>query len=496
MNQQKNEMSLVDELKARSKAGEKIAFVSGNFNVVHPGHLRLLKFAADCADILVVGVNSSGRQDLYLLPVAERLDAVAAIGIVDYAIAIETPAAEFIAKIKPAVVVKGKEYEGQSNPEQQIVDCYGGKLLFSSGEVRFSSLDLLKNELFEINFSAIKKPSDFRDRHNFSLNDLVKIVDKFSDLKVVVIGDLIVDEYVNCSALGMSREDPTLVVAPINTDVFIGGAGIVSAHASMLGAQVKYFGVTGNDVFAKNAKDNLEKYKVSCHFLSDDSRPTTVKQRFRVDGKTLLRVSHLKQHEISPELTKKMYGSIIASLKDCNLLIFSDFNYGCLPQGLVNQVELLCRQRGIMCVADSQTSSQVGDITRFKNMHLLTPTEHEARVGLRDYNSGLVVLANELQKQANAKQLFITLGQEGLLIHAPSSKADRYLTDQLPAFVKSPKDVAGAGDSLLTCAAMALAVGANIWQSAYLGSIAAACQVSRVGNLPLTAKELRIEVQS
>ena len=149
-----------------------------------------------------------------------------------------------------------------------------------------------------------------------------------------------------------------------------------------------------------------------------------------------------------------------------------------------------------MCVADSQTSSQVGDVTRFKNMYLLTPTEHEARVGLRDYNSGLVVLANELQQQANVKQLFITLGQEGLLIHAPSANGSRYLTDRLPAFAHSPKDASGAGDSLLTCASMALAVGANVWQSAYLGSIAAACQVSRVGNLPLSVEELITEIGS
>jgi rfaE bifunctional protein kinase chain/domain len=496
MNQQKNDFALMSELMARSKAGEKIAFVSGDFNIVHPGHLRLLKFAADCADILAVGVNSSGREDLYLLPVTERLDAVAAIGIVDYAVALDTTAAEWIAKLKPAVVVKGKEHEGKLNPEQETVDSYGGKLLFSSGEVRFSSLDLLKSEFFEINCSSIKKPADFRERHNFSLNELADIVHKFSELKVVVIGDLIVDEYINCSALGMSREDPTLVVAPISTDVFIGGAGIVSAHASMLGAQVQYFCVTGNDIVANNAKNELQKYKVRCHFLSDDSRPTTVKQRFRVDGKTLLRVSHLKQHEIGPELIKKMYGLITESLVSCDLLIFSDFNYGCLPQSLVNQIELFCRHRKIMCVADSQTSSQIGDVTRFKNMHLLTPTEHEARVGLRDYKSGLVVLANELQQQANVKQLFITLGQEGLLIHAPSANGSRFLTDRLPAFAHSSKDASGAGDSLLTCASMALAVGANVWQSAYLGSIAAACQVSRVGNLPLNVEELITEIGS
>jgi bifunctional ADP-heptose synthase (sugar kinase/adenylyltransferase) len=128
-------------------------------------------------------------------------------------------------------------------------------------------------------------------------------------------------------------------------------------------------------------------------------------------------------------------------------------------------------------------------------MRLITPTEHEARLAMRDNSSGLVVLAEALRRQARAEQLFITLGAEGLLIHARANGSDEYVTDQLPAFNTAPKDVSGAGDSLLTCSSLALAVGADIWQCAYLGSIAAACQVSRVGNSPLSADELVTELR-
>ena len=147
-----------------------------------------------------------------------------------------------------------------------------------------------------------------------------------------------------------------------------------------------------------------------------------------------------------------------------------------------------------MMVGDSQASSQISDVSRFTGMSLLTPTEHEARLAVHDYSSGLVVLAESLRRKADARQLFITLGAEGLLIHAPDKSGSECLTDQLPALNTSPKDVSGAGDSLLTCASMALAVGADVWQSAYLGSIAAACQVSRVGNSPLNAEELVMEL--
>ena len=145
---------------------------------------------------------------------------------------------------------------------------------------------------------------------------------------------------------------------------------------------------------------------------------------------------------------------------------------------------------GVMMVADSQSSSQIGDISRFHGMHLITPTEHEARLAVRDTGAGLVVLANALYQQSMARHIFITLGAEGLLIHAPDDSKGALITDQLPAFNTAPKDVSGAGDSLLICASMALAVGATVWESAYLGSIASAWQVGRVGNTPLSVDEV------
>ena len=145
-------------------------------------------------------------------------------------------------------------------------------------------------------------------------------------------------------------------------------------------------------------------------------------------------------------------------------------------------------------VADSQSSSQVGDVSRFKGMVLLTPTEREARLAMRDFNSGLVTLAKNLRKKAQAQNIILKLGPEGLIVHSPSNN-NTDPTDRLPAFNTTPKDNAGAGDSLLACSSIAMAVGANIWQSAYLGSIAAACQVSRVGNIPLSIRDIELELE-
>jgi bifunctional ADP-heptose synthase (sugar kinase/adenylyltransferase) len=181
-------------------------------------------------------------------------------------------------------------------------------------------------------------------------------------------------------------------------------------------------------------------------------------------------------------------------LSTTDILIFSDFNYGCLPQPLVDKIVEACRSRKILMVADSQSSSQVGDVSRFKDMMLLTPTEREARLAVGDFNSGLVVLAEKLSRKSGAQNIMLTLGAEGLLAHTSSINNDEWLTDRLPAFNIAPKDSAGAGDSLLACCSMSLAVGADMWQSMYLGSIAAACQVGRVGNIPLSPRDIALEL--
>jgi rfaE bifunctional protein kinase chain/domain len=472
--------------------GGRIVFVSGVFNIIHPGHLRLLNFAASCGDVLIVGVLGDTLLDSGL-PAELRLENLQAISVVHHALILDVPPQDLIARLKPHVVVKGSEHAHRDNIEQDVVTSYGGKIVFSSGDAVCSSIDLLRHSLQEIDFSNIRKPADFPARHGFSHGELVGLVKNFTSLRVVVVGDLIVDEYVDCEPLGMSREDPTLVVSPIISNRFLGGAGVVASHARGLGAQVSFVTVTGDDEARDFARTKLAENGVDACLLTDDTRPTTHKKRYRANGKTLLRVSVLRGHDIGEDIVERMYAEIDSRLADADLLIFSDFNYGCLPQDLVDRVAARCAAGGVRMVADSQASSQIGDVSRFRGMMLMTPTEHEARLALRDAQSGLVVLAEALQDKTKADYVILTLGAEGVLVHAPDSPSG-ILTDRLPAFNASPKDVSGAGDCFLTCSAMALTRGASIWGAAYLGSIAAACQVGRIGNLPLTADEVLKEL--
>ena len=193
----------------------------------------------------------------------------------------------------------------------------------------------------------------------------------------------------------------------------------------------------------------------------------------------------MHQSAVSIDLQARIVEQVSQLLEKTDLLIFSDFNYGVLPQAVVDKVIVLAKKRGVMIAADSQSSSQLGDIGRFKDVDLLLPTEREARVSTQNREDGLVVLAEQVRQKSNAKFILLKMGEDGVLIHAPSETSDGWLTDQVEALNKFPKDVAGAGDSMLVASALTLATGGNIWEAACIGSMAAAVQVSRVGNVPL-----------
>jgi rfaE bifunctional protein kinase chain/domain len=481
---------IINEIRRRIPPGAQLVFVSGNFSILHPGHLRLLQFAKECGDFLVVGVHSNRIAGAAaLLDEQHRLEAVKANNWVDHTFLLDQPAVEFISVLRPEIVVKGKEHENRWNAEAGAVAAYGGTLQFGSGDTVFSASTLLRQELNRhAEVPMLEVPEEYLQRHGLTLASVEGVLHNAGRARIAVIGDVIIDEYVTCDPLGMSQEDPTIVVAPVGTDRFLGGAAIVAAHCAGLGAQVRYFSVTGEDSLHTFVATKLGEYKVSGHLLVDETRPTTLKQRYRAAGKTLLRVSHLRQHGMRRDLQEKLLQQLLPVLDDLDVLVFSDFNYGCLPQLLVDEITIAAKQRGVLIMADSQCSSQIGDVSRFKGADILTPTELEARVSTRNHEDGLVVLAEKLRAQANARNVLLKLGAEGVLIHA--SNAQEWLTDQLPAFNRMPRDTAGAGDSLLAASALTLALGGDLWHAALLGSIAASCQVSRIGNTPLTSGEL------
>jgi rfaE bifunctional protein kinase chain/domain len=461
--------------------------VYGDFNLLHPGHIRFLRFASDQGHRLIVGVLSQKISAGAELLDEERLDAVQSLSFVAEAELVTDSIAALIKRRKPDVIVKGKEHEGRNTPEIPIVRELGIKMIFSSGATGQSDSEIKTYKVSSNQLVDLRKLDKFLARKNISTGRLAELVTLFSKLKVCVIGDLIVDEYISCEPLGMSQEDPTIVVTPIETTQFLGGAGIVAAHAAALGAEVTLLSVTGRDVAGKFAHQRLDEYGVKFICPEDPGRPTTVKQRYRCAGKTVFRISRLREDSISAEIQSAIFEYLTALCAQTDVLIYADFNYGVLTKAVINSCGNLNWKDSCVRAADNQTSSQIGDLSKYQQLTAVYATEHEARVSLKDKDSGLVVLSDRLMDQVRAKNLFLKLGPDGVLVRQ-AGVASR--PDVVPSVARTALDTAGAGDSFLAASTLAVAAGGTIWESAVIGNAAAAIQVSRVGNVPIASKSL------
>jgi rfaE bifunctional protein kinase chain/domain len=472
-----------------------LIIIFGNFYIIHPGHLRLFRYAKSFNKEVRIGLFSDDyAKDDLLIGEEYRLEALKANSYIDKCFLVNQPIEEIILEHKPFAVLKGKEYENASNPETSALNSYGGKLIFSSGDVSFSSIDLLRKEYFDSNRIHLTPPRDFILRHKITETDLLQIIDKFQNVKACILGDIIVDEYIDSEPLGMSQEDPTIAIKPLSSRKFIGGAGIVAMHGDRLGANVNFMTVLGEDERQDFVHQEFQKTSINANFLIDPFRPTTLKSRYRAKNKTLLRVNDVSEITISESLQETILLEFSKIANTINVLIFSDFNYGFLPTNLVKKITEIAKVNNILVLADSQSSSQTGDIARYKSVHLITPTEREARISQRDNQEGLVQLAKDLMDSTQCQNIFLKLGEEGVFMHIGGT--DQHETDQINALNSAPIDTAGAGDSLLITSALCIAAGATIWQTALLGSIAAAIQVSRVGNIPITKDEIIEAVKS
>jgi len=412
---------------------------------------------------------------------------------VDEAIAYDGRLENLLARIRPNIIVKGQEFKSEFNEEELYLKAYECELIFSPG-IPKRSRESIESRNRKDRVSFFDFSTGFCNRHGVDKERIINLIGQFSKLKVLVIGDIIIDEYVDCFPIGMSQEDPTIVVSPHVTNTFIGGAGIVAAHGVSLGADVSLYSKIGNDDAGSFARESLLEYGISDLVSAEKLRRTVVKRRYRSRGKTLLRVNSMNHAGSEKKLSDRVLRCCEEAHYDT--LVFADFNYGSLPDELIPDCINIARKKNATIVADCQASSQFGDITKFKGVDLITPTEHEARLSLKNYRDGLTVLSDKLLETTKCNYVFLKLGVDGFLVDCRPGllQPNDIRTDQLHALNRSPVDVAGAGDSMLMVSALTLAAGGTIWEAAILASTLAAIQVSRVGNVPISLEDLTTNI--
>jgi len=278
------------------------------------------------------------------------------------------------------------------------------------------------------------------------------------------------------------------VYKSVSENTYLGGAGIVAAHAKSFVENVDFFTVIGKDEYAKVAKSLMKKYDLSENYLIvDDSRNTIVKNRYIQDKKSVFRLSEYQQFDLEKKLFNSLLNKLSRMIKKYDLIIISDFNYGFVTDELINFIKLEKSKNSIIS-ADCQSSSQFGNILKFNSIDIIKPTEYEARSALLDNNSGLIELCNKIHNKANVNNIIMSLGGDGLVVY--NNNNSNISTEQINALNQEPFNISGAGDSLLVLLSIYFSLTKNTNESALLGSMAAAIQVSREGNIPIKYEDI------
>lgn len=473
---------------------KKIVMCHGTFDVVHPGHIRQLIYAKSKGDVLIVSLTADkhvtkGPLRPYV-PQELRALNLAAFEIVDHVIIDEnsTPI-ENILKLRPNYFVKGFEYSlsgihPKTKEEMDALGSYGGQIVFSPGDIVYSSTQLL----------SIHKPNLSLDQLYILMNEegitfelLRNTINKFKKIKVHVVGDVIVDKYSKCTVLGPAQKSPAFSVRHDGSDLYVGGAGIVAKHLHSLGADVTLTTVVGEDEMANFVVNDLTNAGIHVNVLKDSARPTTVKERFLTDGgRLLLQVDKIDNHPVPERLLNEILNYIRQT--STQAIICSDFRHGIFNSETIPLISQAIPM-GSLRIADSQVSNRWGNILDFQWFDLITPNEREARFALGDQDTTIRPLAQLLYNKARCRYLILKLGANGIMTYrSPGMETREYF--YIDSFVTELTDSIGAGDALLASATSALVATKDIVQASILGNLCAALQCSKLGNTPISAKEL------
>ncbi len=481
---------LAVERKRLREQGKTVVQCHGCFDIVHPGHIRYLRFARSLGDVLIVTVSSDdvvmkGYERPYI-PEDLRLDSLAELGCVDYvALSEDEWAGPVLEALQPDIYVKGREYESKNDPrfanEKKTVESHGGRVVLGSGDVIFSSTEIGRRKRNTLDMEQ-QKIQRFCRSNEITPARLKNAISRFSDLSILVLGDAIMDHYSHCEGARVASESPIVSVKPVSEEWFVGGAGLIARQAASLGAKATFVTCCAEDEGLERIKTSLNRFGVELHNLPVPGRGAYAKTRYLVGGKKVFKVDRGNPSPIPIETTTELISDLGELLASHDGLIVTDFGYGLFGSTLADAIPALAAKAGKPYFADVSTNGQA-NILKFKQPQLATPTEDELRFALADAESGISNLASRYYAASQAGGLIVTMGRRGsLAFEPPIEPGQRLRTNYLPALEVNEVDAVGAGDVFLTGASLARLAGEPMAMGMYVGSSLASISAGVLGN--------------
>ncbi len=315
--------------------------------------------------------------------------------------------------------------------------------------------------------------------------ELLSIIAKFKNARVLVIGDLMVDEYIWGSVSRISPEAPVPVVSVTSESLRLGGAGNVVNNIYTLGGKVWIGGVVGNDEMGRKVIQDLQKMGVDTRTVAvEQDWVTTVKTRIIAHHQQVVRYDREVVRVIRPEALKKVLSVMEDRIREFDAVLISDYGKGVICPELVERVRSLTLGKGKILAVDPK----VKNFPLFQKVTVITPNHHEAAQAAGRWiqtEEDMVSVGRHLLGQLQAQSVLITRGEKGMTLFEENGEITN-----IPAVAKEVFDVTGAGDTVISVLTLALSVGASLKEAAVLSNHAAGIVVGEVGTATLKASEL------
>jgi D-glycero-beta-D-manno-heptose-7-phosphate kinase len=319
---------------------------------------------------------------------------------------------------------------------------------------------------------------------------VTSLISNFGRSKVLILGDIMLDEYLFGRVTRISPEAPVPVVEIGSTKLLLGGAANVAANIRALGDEAILIGTVGDDEAAVKLAQLLKERSISRDFLvSDESRQTTIKTRIIAHSQQVVRADRETAHELDRETEQRVMKRFLSVIDGIKAVIISDYGKGVITKSLLEEVMALCHARDIFIAVDPKETH----FFNYKNVSLITPNHHEAgqAYGRRILNEkDLIEVGNGLLQKLEARAILITRGAQGMSLFCNDRPATH-----IPTFAREVYDVTGAGDTVIATFVSAVCAGADMVEAAIIANAAAGYTVGQIGTSTVSLTQLHQELE-
>ncbi len=483
----KNKIIGFTDLKNRINKTDRIVQSHGVFDLLHIGHIKHFQAAKKQGDILIVTitpdrfVNKGPNRPRFTEKL--RAEAVAALDCVDFVIINSWPTAvEAIQLIKPAIYAKGDEYKNSENDitgkidvEVMAMNEIGGRVLFTN-EATFSSSTLLNEFFSPFSEETISYLSNFKKQYDFQ--NISSYLEKSKNLKVLLIGESIIDAYRFAEVIGKSGKEPTLVAKYRHRELYAGGILAMANHLSDFCAEITCLTYLGENAEHEGIIKNSIAKNVNLEIIYKKKSPTIVKTRFLEE---YLKQKLFEEYEINDdfldadqqhELLKKM--EIL--LKNHDMVIVADYGHGLLDDASIDYVTQHAKYLAVNTQANAGNSG-FNFISKYKKANYVVVASRELQLNYRQRHLSVSEQLSRLISEHQYDQAMITNGKDGAYVCKKSESICK-----VPAFATAVVDRVGAGDAVLAISSLYAYHQAPSELIAFIGNVAGAEAVNIMGN--------------